>query len=387
MRLLIVVSSLDLESGTGLAERTYQIARRLAGRGVECAILTLDVGLGAERLRQLRGASIVALPCIWRRFFLPAPGLRSMRAIVQSVKQADIVHLTGHWSVLNALVFPVLLHFSKPYVFSPGGTLAAAGRSLALKRIYNALVGRALVRRASGWIAVTPGEFPEFRGYGIEPSSVTILPNGIEACAPIAAEGSAAAKLAGKYAPYLLYVGRLHHVKGPDLLLRAFRDIATRFADLKLVFVGPDDGLRPALEQAASSSHLGERVAFLGYREGAEKDAAFRGAELLVIPSRKEAMSLVALEAAIVGTPVLLTDQCGFDEISRIDPRLVAPATADGLARHLSELLQDRSGLRRIGGALKDYVAAHFGWDPVIGRYIALLSSILETRSARSRNG
>lgn len=387
MRLLIVVSSLDLESGTGLAERTYQIARRLAARGVECTILTLDVGLGAERLRRLRGAKIVALPCLWRRFFLPAFGWRGMRAIVQSVKHADIVHITGHWSILNALVFPVLRHFSKPYVFSPGGTLAEAGRSPVLKHVYNALAGRALVRGASGWIAVTPGEFPEFRDYGIEPSSITVLPNGIEAGASGPAQGGAGTTLAAKYAPYLLFVGRLHHVKGPDLLLGAFREIATRFADLKLVFVGPDDGMRPALEQAARSFQLGERVAFLGYREGAEKDAAFRGAELLVIPSRKEAMSLVALEAAIVGTPVLLTDQCGFNEISLVDSRLVAPASADGLARQLADLLQDRPALRGIGAALQDYVAAHFGWDPVIERYLSLLGSILQAGSAGSRNG
>lgn len=97
-------------------------------------------------------------------------------------------------------------------------------------------------------------------------------------------------------------------------------------------------------------------------------------------------MSLVVLEAAIVGTPVLLTDQCGFNEISQVDPRLVAPASAEGLASRLSELLQDRAELRRIGDALKTYVAARFGWDLVIDRYISLLSSIVEARSVHAKD-
>jgi glycosyltransferase involved in cell wall biosynthesis len=290
------------------------------------------------------------------------------------VRDADVIQLMGHWSILNALVYCFARRYGKPYLVSPAGTLAQAGRSLWLKRLYNALVGRRMVREASGWIAVTSGEFPDFERYGIARERVTVLPNGVE-LRPVATQ-PAAEEFAARFAPYILYVGRLHPVKGPDLLLDAFRTIGERFTRHRLVFIGPDDGIRAALEETARSFAQGERVVFLGYRDGAEKDALFRNAQLLVIPSRSEAMSLVALEAAAVATPVVLTDRCGFDEIAQVDSRLVVPATAEDIARAVCELLETPPDLARIGQALQAHVAGRFGWSTVIDRFVRLCEGL-----------
>jgi glycosyltransferase involved in cell wall biosynthesis len=171
-------------------------------------------------------------------------------------------------------------------------------------------------------------------------------------------------------------VGRLHRVKGPDLLLEAFRTIGERFPRHRLVFIGPDDGMREGLERTAREFPAGKRVVFLGYRSGAEKEAAYRNAELLVIPSRSEAMSLVVLEAAAAATPVVLTDRCGFDEIASIEPQLLVPATAEGIARSVCRLLGDATQLPQLGAALKDYVTARYAWSGVVDRFVSLCESI-----------
>lgn len=372
MHVLNVTYTLGLEAASGTAERTRQLSRQLAKRGLRCTVLMLAIG--PEEERAVEGVEVVALPSLWPRYFVPRAGPAVLRRIAALVREADVVHLMGHWSILNAIVYAFARRYRKPYLVSPAGTLAQAGRSLWLKRLYNAIVGRRLVRDASGWIAVTRGEFPDFARYGIGAERVTVLPNGVEAVSRALAP--AADEFARRFAPYILYVGRLHPVKGPDLLLEAFRAIGPRFPRHRLLFIGPDDGIRAALEERAHSFAEGERIVFLGYRGGAEKDAAFRNAELLVIPSRSEAMSLVALEAAAVATPVVLTDRCGFDELAEVDSRLVVPATAEGIARSVCDLLEGSGELARIGKALQAHVTSRFGWDAVMDRFVGLCEGL-----------
>ena len=67
----------------------------------------------------------------------------------------------------------------RPYVVCPAGALPLYGRSKWLKRCYNFIIGDAIIRNASGWIAVTEAEFPQFEEYGVDSSLVTVIPNGV----------------------------------------------------------------------------------------------------------------------------------------------------------------------------------------------------------------
>lgn len=101
MQVLNVNVLLDPVTGGGTAERTFQMSRSLARAGVECVILTTDIGLTADRIRQLGDVRVITLPCISKRFFVVKFSWRQMKALVASV---DVIHLMGHWSMLNVLV-------------------------------------------------------------------------------------------------------------------------------------------------------------------------------------------------------------------------------------------------------------------------------------------
>lgn len=371
MRILNVNSSIDLKSGGGTAERTHQMSRALALEGVECTVLTLNIGLDAARIESVKPAVVVTLDCLWRRFYLPKGGGRT---ISQLVKDADVVHLMGHWSVLNALVYVAALRAGKPYAVCPAGALPLFGRSALLKRVYNFFVGKAIIRNASAWIAVTASEFPHFESYGVESSKVTVISNGVNKVdfSPASYHPPVLARPTLPDAPFILFMGRLNQIKGPDLLLDAFALVSERLPDHQLVFAGPDGGMLDELCVKKVHSGLAHRVHFLGHVDGEVKSGAYRFARLLVVPSRQEAMSIVALEAGVCGTPVLLTDQCGFDEIAAIDPRLVVPATIEGLAAGLLELLENSDDLEQIGQRIKAFVQTNYAWTTIITQYIDL---------------
>jgi len=380
MRILNVTSSLDLKGGGGTAERTFQMSRSFARQGVQCKVLTLQIGLGAERVAALRPATVVVLECLWQRFYVPRFSWKIVRELVS---ESDVVHLIGHWGVLNALVYLAVRAQRKPYVVCPAGALPLFGRSAGLKRLYNLLVGNAIVSNAAGWIAVTSSEVSHFESYGIAGSNVTVIPNGVsEEDFPIADRAGFLRAKGLPDKPMILFMGRLNPIKGPDLLLEAFAMVSSRFPDHCLVFAGPDGGMLSDLKLRSRELKLVDRVYFLGHIDGETKAAAYQVARLLVVPSRQEAMSIVALEAGICGTPVLLTDQCGFGEILAVDPRLVVLATSEALAAGMLTLLENTDDLNEIGLRTKLFVQCRYAWSTIISAYIGLYRSILSPQSS-----
>lgn len=78
-------------------------------------------------------------------------------------------------------------------------------------------MGDAIVRNASGWIAVTKGEFPQFEEYGILSSWVTVIPNGVsEEDFPLVDTTEFKRRLGLPDAPIILFMGRLNPIKGPQ---------------------------------------------------------------------------------------------------------------------------------------------------------------------------
>ena len=378
MKILHVNHLLDAVTGGGTAERTYQISRLLAKAGVECTVLTLDIGMDAARRREFSDVRIVALPCVLRRFFVPR---LSWRLLKSEVEAAHLIHIMGHWTLLNALVFLAARSTGRPYVICPAGALPIVGRSRLLKRLYNFLIGRRIVRRASGHIAITADEIPHFSTYGVAPEKVVVIPNGAPAAASRAHDCAAFLARHGlAQRKFVLFLGRLAYVKGPDLLLDAFASAAAQLPDFDLVYAGPDGGMLSQLRQQAVQHGVQARVRFVGYVGGEDKACALQSCELLVIPSRQEAMSIVALEAGVHRKPVLLTDRCGFSEVEQAGGGRVASATSASIGSILVQMASNPGELARMGDRLEAFIRDHYTWDQAVAKHVALFQQLAGVR-------
>lgn len=377
LRVLAVNDYLDLKRGGGTAERTFQLSRHLARAGVKCAVLSIDADtLDQKRKAELEPAQLTLFPCWLRRFNVPRVYWSTLNELVAG---ADIIHMMGHWSVLNAVVYVVARKHRKPYVLCPAGALPVYGRSRWLKHLFNLLIGNAIVRSAAGWVVVTDMERDHFLGYGIASERIVTIPNGVSEedfpCVDVPAFRRRAAL--PNDAPVILFMGRLAPIKGPDLLLEAFIQVRSELQSHHLVFVGPDGGLQAKLQKMVESHQLASRVHFLGYLEGADKSAAYRMADILVVPSRQEAMSIVAVEAGFCETPVLLTDQCGFHDIVSVDSRMEVPATVEGLAEGLKSILSEPLLTTELKSRFKSFMIGRYSWTQLVPEYIAYFQTIL----------
>jgi len=386
MKILNVNMTIDPVSGGGTAERTIQMSKFLIKADVECTILTMDLGLTPELLRELNGIDITTLPCINKRFFFPKLSFSMMKTIMKLVRAVDLVHIMGHWTIINALIYFAARRLDKPYVVCPAGALSKFGRSKLLKTFYNFLVGYSLVRHAAFCIAVTADEISHFQSYGVKREKIIVIPNGINTENYLDDDINAFRDKFGLGDnPLILFLGRLNLIKGPDLLLRAFCNVKEKLKNYHLVIAGPDEGLLAVLQEVAVTHGIADRVHFAGFLRGADKSQAYHAADLLVIPSRKEAMSIVVLEAGIVGTPVLITDQCGLNEIERIQGGKVVSASIEGLQEGLIEVLKDTKALKFMGGNLNIFVKDRFLWDSIINKYIQLYNQLLSVSTSALR--
>jgi glycosyltransferase involved in cell wall biosynthesis len=379
MNILNVNHLIDPESGGGTAERTVQLSRHLAAEGAEVEVLALDIGVTEARRAAPDGIRITVIPCANRRYFVPHFPWPEIEA---AVARADVVQLSGHWTVLNILVRNACRRLGKPYVFCPAGALRVVGRSQWLKRLYDAVAGMAIARDAGACIAITNDERADFIRYGVSVEKIEVISNGIDPAEyerpdPTGSDHAVRAKLGIGAAPFILFLGRLNWIKGPDLLLKAYCRFAAAMPDVHLVLAGPDGGMLAQLQDAAAVSGFKERIHFPGYLARDKKQVALRQAALLAIPSRREAMSIVLLEAGIVRTPVLFTDTCGLADFASAGAGTMVPPTVDGLEQGLRAVLADPE--RACAGAvrLQQRVQSDYLWTHQARRYLALYERLL----------
>lgn len=375
MNILFVCDAIDPSQGGGNAERTYRLAKALRDRGARIALLASRLGLGEQRARELAGFDCTLVPTLSRRFILPWVWPPT---VARCVRQADLVHISGHWSWLGALSGWLALRQGRPYVYAPAGSLPLFGGSRTIKRLYNAIIGRRLVQGARCCIAITEMERTHFHLYGVPDERISILPNGVDPELPPDIQPQRARAHYGiGDARLLLFLGRLSPIKGPDLLLDAFARISARHPDMRLILAGPNAGLRGALQRRIGQLNLREAVQLTGNVAGRDKLELLAAADCLVVPSRQEAMSLVVLEAGLLGTPALITDQCGFDALATANGGCIVGASVAELAAGLERMLGSASSLPSLGANLRRLVLDHYTWPHLAARAWELFQGLI----------
>lgn len=109
----------------------------------------------------------------------------------------------------------------------------------------------------------------------------------------------------------ILYVGRLHPLKGPQILIRSLKFLLTYDPEILLVIAGPGKEYRRQLEALTEQLGLKKHVQFVGILSEKEKISAYDAAKVVVVPSCSdfvEAFSLVASEAWARGKPVVASN-------------------------------------------------------------------------------
>jgi glycosyltransferase involved in cell wall biosynthesis len=389
--------------------KVLALSEGLARRGHPVNVVTADWGLEkllrSQSEPELQAAGWDRSPFGWRHaqngvqsIYIPSwlryraiswnPAVnRYCRARLQNF---DIVHIFGLYDLLGPAVASAARSRKIPYVIEPIGMFVPIVRNVILKRMYHSVIGRRLFAGAAAVIATSDQEVAELSAAGVPREKIVLRRNGVEPPHGLPPRGNfRAAHAIPERAALVLFLGRLSQKKSPELLLQAFAQAAKRMGetDPMLVFAGPDDGgLQQRLAAESSSLGLSSRVKFPGPLFGDDKWAAYRDADVFVLPSQNENFGNTAAESIAAGTPVIVTEQCGIAPWIRNVAGLVVPHDAASLAAALKKILCDPQVHAALTAGCPQ-VTVRLGWQEPVAQmesiYAGLLSSPAPSGSPR----
>ncbi len=265
-------------------------------------------------------------------------------ACLDEARQTDIVHDHGVWLHTNWSSSRMAGRAGRPIVRSPRGMLSpwALSRSRFVKRVLWTVVERRLFEKAALIHATSQQEERDVRRLGTRVPTV-VIPNGIDLDGEFATPRIADARARGipeaQGRRAVLFLSRVHPVKGLDLLCRAW---ATLPDDSPVVLLVAGTGEDAAIARLRHwlTEQPGPPARYVGPVTGERKLALLSSAWLLVLPSRSENYGMVVAEALASGTPVLTTTAMPWASVTRASCGWVVPPDAVPLARALGEALR-----------------------------------------------
>lgn len=331
------------------------VARHLVGeldRAIEISVLGVEAEVARGIVRGRSQADWRVVRAARGKLDLPAIAahVRAVRAL-----RPDVVHVNLHspWAGQYGIVAGLLAGCR---VVAVEHSAFASGSRLQVR------LRRALCARLDAHVAVGPTAARRIEALlGLAPGAVEAIPNGV----PDAQLTPVRSPLA---APVVGAVGRLTREKGFDLLVRA---IAALPGEINCVIVG-DGPERAGLERLAAELGIERRLAITGWVENAR--AYLGGFDVVAMPSRFEALPLIAIEAALAERAVIATGVGGTPDAVEggVTGVLVEPEDPAALAGAIAELLADPGRCARIGAVARARALERFSLARMARSYEAL---------------
>jgi rhamnosyl/mannosyltransferase len=352
----------------GIENHVKALAEAQAAAGH--AVTALVCNPGARTIEEnINGVRVVKVGRVATVASMPiSPGFpRALRAI-----QPDITHL--HYPYPLGEISQWLAGRARPYVITYHADVTRAVQRLVMAA-YSPLLLRGILRRAARVMVTSPiyaASSPNLRRI---PERITVVPLGVDT------ERFHPPHIPPAPRPItLLFVGRMRHYKGIDVLLRAMKALPS---DVRLVLVG-DGPKREAWEALSASLNLHARVAFLGEVPDRSLPSLYRDADVFVLPAttRAEAFGTVIAEAMASGLPCITTEVgTGTSYVVEDGATgfVVPPRSPEALAGALNRLIADPALRARMGAAGRDRALRLFRFDDMIARVEAVYREVVSS--------
>jgi glycosyltransferase involved in cell wall biosynthesis len=240
---------------------------------------------------------------------------------------------------------------------------------------------RRLLLRGCAQVVLTSRMEEELHGLGVPKAS--IIPTPVDTSRfrpPSAAEKAAAAHdLNINGGSIIMFVGHLQKRKGVDLLIQAFRQVIDSGIDAHLVIVGgPVDAVDARyvewLEAIVRESDLNDRAVFAGPQDNVAR--YLFAADIFCLPSHREGMPNVLLEAMACGITCVAPASAGGDELLYGSAGVIPESNSpDDLAAALIELLVDPELRRTLGATAAARAGREHQPRRIVTDYVELLSA------------
>jgi glycosyltransferase involved in cell wall biosynthesis len=275
-----------------------------------------------------------------------------------------IFHNHGMWQFNSLYPGQIANKYKIPYVVSTRGSFSkiAFKNGSLVKKIFWPLYQKPSFKSVSLFHATSFDEYLDIRSLGFK-QPIAIIPNGID--------------IPNKFLKInsifktVLFLGRIHPIKGLDLLLPAWKLIQDKHTDWQLKIIGDDIGYHGStgykLKLKSISNYLKlKRVEFIDPLYGNEKWQAYKDADIYVLPSYSENFGVTIAEAMASGLPVIVTKGTPWSEVEENNAGLWIDNNIEAIAYAIETLINKNTKDRELMGQNgKEWMVKDFSWDTI----------------------
>jgi glycosyltransferase involved in cell wall biosynthesis len=329
----------------GTSDLMYKICKAQEKVGLKPVIYSGDYHFDFELAGYLKGTQFEVTPSKLDKegfsIMLDLPALAE-----RQVPTFSVVHMHALRTYQNVVLYKKCIKYGIPYIVDAHGAVPYYTRKKLLKRLFDRLWGRKILRDAGVIIAETEVGVQEYLEIdpNLDRDKIKILspPFDTDEYLTLPEFGAFREKFSiEKTEKIVSFLGRIHHIKGNDFLIKGFARLLERRTDVRLVLIGSDDGHQKECEQLALDLGVADKVFFPGFIAGEEKSSALVDSDIVVQMSRHEQGAWAPIEAVLCNTPIIVTRHTGAGEdVARMDAGyLVQFDDIDGLADQIDWVL------------------------------------------------
>lgn len=292
------------------------------------------------------------------------------RGIRDRVKTGDIVHVHSLWMMHTNYAYKGVKGRDVKFCIQTHGMLSPYALSISSwkKKLVLALGQCTALKRADLLIATCDKEYEDIRKFGLK-NPVAVIPNGLDL--PLLENVEKRKSV--------VFLGRIHKVKGVDLLVEAWRKIEGKFKDWDLVIAGPTES-DYAQGVIAQASKL-KAVSFTGEIKGKEKEQLLTQSAVYVLPTHTENFGISVGEALACGTPVVTTTGAPWSGLIENDCGLWIDLSVENLTKALEDMMsRPMDELARMGQNGRRWIERDFSWDEIARKTIRSYEWLLKPK-------
>ncbi|SIT58143.1 Glycosyltransferase [Mesorhizobium prunaredense] len=357
MRSLHVVPHISAEA-SGPSYSVPALCAALSQRGDDVALASLG---GDRDRKEVR----------FKHYLFPQTAFGSTLAVSRRMaselpviaRGMDVVHNNNLWGMPPIYAARAARAAGVPLVVSPRGTLNphALSHSKWKKRLFWSLLQKRSISGAAAFHATSEAEYQDIRTFGFR-APVAVVPNGVD----VPEFWPRASRSRGGSPRRLLYLGRIHPIKGLDTLISAWSRVAGTFPDWELKLVGPDEDSYQSTLQALVQRLATPRISFAGPVSSDEKWDEYAAADLYVLPSLSENFAISVAEALAGGCPAIVTRGAPWSGLASERAGWWVDTSAEGLEGALRDaMVRPREELAEMGSNGRNWMVREFGWSGI----------------------
>lgn len=280
----------------------------------------------------------------------------------------DVVHLHFGRDLISLTSWLALLGGRQRLVLQPHGMVQPDARLRS--RVVDAVIVRRALRAAPLVLTLTEQESQDVTAVAGETVRTAAIDNGVHVAAQVGLERPAP--------PTALFLARLHPRKNVMLFAEAARRLHAEGTRAVFRVIGPDEGDLARLRMFVAEHRLDVVLHYAGAVGPGRSEEELRCAAVLVLPSVGEIYPMTVLEAMAVGTPVILSEDCGLSPaLSRAAAAVVVRPEAASLTDAMRALLRSDERRQALAEAGLAYARAAFDIGAVGTRLLQLYSAAI----------